>query len=146
MSGKVFAEAKYFYGHPELGRRRIKIQLSAYPTNLTLTDKSSRLPLLSIPWPNILKVDSVRESKKGLEDLAGFILREIPFFPLDGPASYNHNGFVIVYWDEDVQRNQEIFIVASREKIRDRMMNAIWKYRDNFFRTVGGGSRPDRRF
>lgn len=145
MAGRIFAEAKYFSGHPEIGNDRIRIHLEVHSSNLTLRRRDNGIALLSIPWANIRNISPGVGDKNIAEDFLGSILRMFEFLPWNRYSDLYIEGLWLSYWDEEVQRAQEIFIGANTDRHRDKMINAIWGYRDQFYRGVNKQSGPQRR-
>ena len=145
MAGTVVGRVIYRDGHSNYGEQAISVILIAYTTNLTVLDLSTQTPLFSIPWENISKIRNSVLRKKGLEDLGARILAGIPGLDMMRAASILYKGIQLTYWDDEIQRDLNIFFDTSSDRKADRYREELFRWRDEYFRTIGRGSRPDRR-
>src|ERR1051326_3489862 len=105
MDGTVIDYATYKQGHSDLGKRSLRVEIVAFPTNLTV-----RIPgkaLFSVPWENFVSASRGVIWKEGLDIVGALMLRSIPVLDLLGGASSFHDGFWLYYWDNDIDRRQE---------------------------------------
>jgi len=146
MDEKLFAAVTYVRGDSNLGSDRIKIYLVSHSTSLIFQSRSDNIDLLSIPWGNIrqMKIASTEKSASG-RFLAATLGAFPPFNVTDITLS-GEWGFYLTYENEETQRTQSPFLaVGGKVEKSHRLIDQIWAYRDDFYRSVGSHSRPKRR-
>jgi hypothetical protein len=135
MNGERITDVTYLQGHSSLGVQRIKMTLWATTTSLSFVKKDNQQPLFSIPWTNLRKLQDGHVLREGWRNLAYFL----DFTHTLGPTEI---GFWIVFWDESVQRDQKVFVVTGDHSRSDKIINALWAYRDDFVRYMETQSHP----
>jgi hypothetical protein len=142
MDGKVIANVKYREGHSNLGKQALRVQLTWFPSNLTVTSLEGRA-LFSIPWENFENAYPGLRMKSGLDSVGAILLGAIPV--LDLFANNFYDGFWLVYWDNDIQREQQVFFDAGSERKAEQVVSNIFICRDHYFRQTRKASGPQRR-
>ncbi|MCB9112231.1 MAG: hypothetical protein H6634_13390 [Anaerolineales bacterium] len=145
MNSVFVASVRYLEGHSYLGERTINVNLVAYPSNLSIFDAGDNQPLFSIPWANFSSAQTGYAEKRGLGSGGAFVLRTIPGLDLLGAADPFHDGVRVIFWDEEIQRTQNVFFATRSKRKARELMQVIYQYRDNYHRTLGKGSRPQQK-
>lgn len=145
MKSVLIASVRYLEGHSYLGERTINVNLVAYPSNLSIFDAADNQPLFSIPWANFSIAQTGYVEKRGLGSGGAFVLRIIPVLDLLGAADPFHDGIWVTFWDEEIQRTQNVFFATKSKRNARELMQTMYQYRDNYHRTLGKGSRPQRK-
>ena len=146
MDEKLFAAVTYVRGDSNLGSDRIKIYLVSHSTSLIFQSRSDNIDLLSIPWGNIrqMKIASTEKSASGR--FLAATLGAFPPFNVTNITFSGEWGFYLTYENEETQLKQSPFLaVGGKVEKSHRLIDQIWAYRDDFYRTVGRHSSPQRR-
>ena len=144
MSGGFIGFAKYRDGHASIGPTVIRSRLVAYPTNLSVEDDAGK-PLFSIPWGNFVDAHPSILTKEGVASGASTLFSTIPILNLTNASTPYFIGFRIDYWDEEIQREQDVFFECGSDRKADDMVRKLFAYRDTFYRTLGNQGRPKTR-
>lgn len=142
MDGTVIDYVKYRDGHANLGKQSLRVQIVAFPSNLTVKGLDGKA-LFSVPWGNFENAHSAPVSKEGLASVGAVVLGSIPI--LEFFASSFIQGFWLRYWDNDIQRQQDIFFETGSERKADQVVRKIFQYRDQYHRQTRNVSGPQRR-
>jgi hypothetical protein len=145
MSGKVIASAKYRDGHSRYGEKTIPVELIGYASNLTITDSRSDSTMFSIPWGSVEGFSKAIIFKKGLADFASTFASIIPGLDLTRATDQYHEGFDITFSDEEIQRYQRVKFSVSSERKAEKIVRELYRWRDEYFRSMGRSSKPSRR-
>jgi hypothetical protein len=135
MDSERITDVTYLQGHSSYGVCRINMTLWANAASLSFMERGSRQPLFSIPWTNLRDLKNGHVLKEGWRYQVAFWT---PLY-LVMPAE---TGIWITYWDQEVQRDQKFFVTTGDESRADRLINALWAYRDNFVRYMETQSHP----
>lgn len=146
MSGKEFGKAKYIDGHSDLGFQKIPVSFVAYPAYMTIFNDSNGSALFSVLWENFKYVDIDRLKKDGLDYTKSFFYSIIPLIDNSNLAETDYIGLTVMFWDEDIRRNQKVFFYTFSERKADDYKRTIIWYRDAYFREIGSNSRPEERW
>jgi hypothetical protein len=144
MDGTVIDNVKYKDGHSDIGKTSLLVQLIAFPTNLTVKVLGGK-PLFSVPWENFGSADTSVVYKEGLDFWLATLFRTIPGLDLTSGSSAFTHGVRLRYWDNDIERGQEIFFDTGSESKADRVVRKILQYRDQYFRQKKNISAPQHR-
>jgi hypothetical protein len=144
MDGTIIDYVKYRDGHSRLGNQAISGQLIAIPSNLTFRS-SDGIGLFSVPWENLENAYQGVLRKTGLANAGSLLLGAIPV--LDLFASSYYVGFWLVYWDNEIQREQQVFfdVGFGSERRGDQAVRKIFQCRDHYFRQKRNMSSPQQR-
>lgn len=145
MGGTHIEYVKYIDGYSDLGEQTIQVRIIAYPSNLSIFNRQDNTPLFSIPWGNFSNVQEDFLQKTGLASGGAFLLRSIPVIGVLKSADPYYVGFRIDFWDEEIQRRQEVFFSTGTEPKAKRVVREIMHHRDNYFRIMKRSSDPTRR-
>lgn len=136
-----FAHVAYITGDTKLGERRLNIGLEAHPSYLIVRARSDGQALLAIPWPNIRGLEANLTERSYAGKALSDALRFIPLLQLTRASSDVEYAMTIIYWDEEVLRDQfPTFAIGTDVKRFNRLQHAILQYRDRY---VGGLNQSD---
>ncbi len=145
MEGHRITDVTYVHGHSDLGHQRIPAILWAHPAYVSLLEPARKKALLSIPWLNIrsLQAGSARKSVGGR--VAANTIGFFPPFIFSQVSDPDDPGIWMMFWDQSVQREQTIFFTTGNYDRAERLVAALWAYRDDFIRAWNSAAHPVRR-
>lgn len=132
MNGRKLAKTTYMrsdLSHPLLDENKIDVLLVSYPDYLSLHRRADNRAVLSIPWHNINNIWVSFLSKRGLDEA----VEQIKWF-FNDPGKMTHDGVKVSYWDDDFQRDVEVFFKTGGRKNAEKLMAVLWRERDNALR------------
>lgn len=128
MGGRNLAKTTYLradISHPLLSEDKIDVLLVSYPDYLSLHRQRDNKAVLSIPWHNIKNIRVSFIEKKGLSEAV-----EKLWWFVDSPGNMYHDGVSIYYWDDDYQRDLEIFLKSGGKRNAEKLTALLWRERD----------------
>lgn len=144
MEGVQIDIVKYRAEYSDLGESSAEVELIALPTNLTVK-RSDGQALFSVPWSNFQSAQEGSVWKDGLALTVTAIFQSIPLLNLTKAASRFYDGLNIYFWDENIGRNVKVFFDTGSERTAQRIVRAIYQYRDQYHRQVHDESGPKKR-
>lgn len=144
MDGTVIDYVKYRDGHADLGKQSLRVQIIAFPSNLTVNGLDGKA-IFSVPWENFEHAYTGVVYKEGLDLWGAALFRTIPGLDLLKGSSAFIDGFWLRYWDNDIQREQQIFFDTGSERKADQVVRKIVQCRDQYYRQKKNISGPQRR-
>lgn len=143
---RPFAYAAYVAGDTKVGERRVNVSLEAHPAYLLVRTRSNNQALLAIPWSNIRGLEANPVEKSYAGKAVSDLFRFVPLLQLTRASSDIEYGLTIIYWDEEVLRDQfPTFAIGDDVKRFNRLQHAILQYRDHFVSGMNQNDGVDRR-
>lgn len=131
---EFITQATYLEGsppNPRFSKSSQSVSLYAYPDYMTIESAYENELIVTIPWNNIDKVRREIMNKSGAA-AAGAALSQL--FGIGRVASVGdpfHQGVKIIYWDEEYQRNLDVYLKTGGKRRAEDLVNILWSFIDN---------------